>query len=701
MRYLQYVVHSPRLLWELLLTLIVAAAIGGTGLAGLHTARNALSTVSNTRMPVLASILETERDIAQMNYYGLASVIDISPQQRAQVEFPKMRAFGQAAQQSFRAFQAAGSYSRAEKDLADRISQRLQTAVALADLSDPLNRLLNNLDAGKNMMAVGETLVAVPLTEDLTQLARIEQADVTRTSNSAGTQADAASGLLLGVIVVLVMAIGVLRVGVSVRTHLRRALGQQSADVVLLLDACGAIRYTSPMVEPILGYRQAEVLGRNVLEFIHPADHEAVRAGIARRLDNGPERVEVECRARHADGSFRWLAAAGVNRLGDPLVRSLVVTGRDITTRKQAEAALRATEGHLRAVISHAPMLLLAIDEKGIVTLSEGDGGLGEGSARTPSVGQHLGDRIAGLPQIAQLWQRVVAGESFSARLDTTANIFDVWWTAEVSSDGEVLGGSGIAVNATETVRAQHEAQRVRQAALELGQMRNDFVASVSHELRTPLTSIIGYGEILEAHWERLTEPERRSRLGKMVTAANRQKRLVEDLLLLTRLDDILPAEQLESVDVQTVVQRVAGEAQGTYPGQRIDTDGPAGLHVLGHPDRVTQILANMVDNAAKYSPEGSPIAITWSLDHRDVLIRVRDAGPGIPEESRSHLFTRFGRIPGSPIRAGRVGTGLGLYVGRQLARAMGGELDLDATGPRGSTFCLRLPQFHNVRVQR
>jgi signal transduction histidine kinase len=73
-------------------------------------------------------------------------------------------------------------------------------------------------------------------------------------------------------------------------------------------------------------------------------------------------------------------------------------------------------------------------------------------------------------------------------------------------------------------------------------------------------------------------------------------------------------------------------------------------------------------------------------------VIRVHDRGPGIPEEGLERLFTRFGRVPGSPIRSGRVGTGLGLYLSRQLAEAMAGSLVLEATGPEGSTFALRLP---------
>jgi signal transduction histidine kinase len=177
-----------------------------------------------------------------------------------------------------------------------------------------------------------------------------------------------------------------------------------------------------------------------------------------------------------------------------------------------------------------------------------------------------------------------------------------------------------------------------------------------------------------------------------MVLSANRQMHLVEDLLMLTRLDNDLTAPRLVPINLASVVRRVAAELEGTYPGQRIDLDGSSDLHALADPDRTTQVLANLMDNAAKYSPEGSAIGVAWRREGAMVIVCVRDEGSGIPEESIVRLFKRFGRIPGSRIRSGHVGTGLGLYLGRQLARAMGGELDLESTGQSGSTFRVRLP---------
>lgn len=235
------------------------------------------------------------------------------------------------------------------------------------------------------------------------------------------------------------------------------------------------------------------------------------------------------------------------------------------------------------------------------------------------------------------------------------------------------------------------EQERAR-AAEELARMQNDFVESVSHELRTPLTSIIGYAEMLQAHWSAADERQRLDWVRKIVLSAGRQQRLVEDLLLISRIEAGALAPRIERVNVKDVASSAGAEVQGSYKGQRVDVAGPDHVAVLADPGRTLQVLTNLIDNAAKYSPEGSPIIVWWSVEDDWGVLRVVDRGPGIPAEARSQLFTRFGRVPGSRIRSGRVGTGLGLFLGRSLVQAMGGELDLESSSNEGSTFRLRLP---------
>jgi signal transduction histidine kinase len=216
-------------------------------------------------------------------------------------------------------------------------------------------------------------------------------------------------------------------------------------------------------------------------------------------------------------------------------------------------------------------------------------------------------------------------------------------------------------------------------------------VATVSHELRTPLTSIIGYGEILQAQWNVLSDEKRREWLSRIVLSANRQKKLVSDLLLLSRMEHELADVSPSATNVALAVGRAIDEIRGAYAGQSVDASGPP--EALAHADlsRTIQIMTNLLDNAAKYSPPGSTIRVSWELDDHAIVVRVRDEGPGIPADGLNLLFTRFGRIPGSSMRAGHVGTGLGLYLGKLWAQAMGGDLLLEETGPHGSVFVLRL----------
>jgi two-component system sensor histidine kinase KdpD len=240
------------------------------------------------------------------------------------------------------------------------------------------------------------------------------------------------------------------------------------------------------------------------------------------------------------------------------------------------------------------------------------------------------------------------------------------------------------------------ERQRAR-AAEQLVFLRNDFVAAVSHELRTPLSAILGYGEVLQAHWDKLTDKQRQARIGRMVVAANRQKRLIDDLLQVSSLEASVPIVSRESVRLADVLARAVEMVEDSYAGQCIEVKGDTDLCVQADPAYAERILINLLDNAAKYSPEGSPIQVRLAGSGPTISIRVQDLGSGIPSDYLPVLFTRFGRVPGSHMRSGRVGTGLGLYLARQYAQAMHGNLVLEGTSPTGSVFRLDLPAGENA----
>jgi PAS domain S-box-containing protein len=235
------------------------------------------------------------------------------------------------------------------------------------------------------------------------------------------------------------------------------------------------------------------------------------------------------------------------------------------------------------------------------------------------------------------------------------------------------------------------EQERAR-AAEELGRLRDDLLNAVSHEFKTPLTVIKGFTELLQSRWDQAQEPQRLDYINGIGGAASRLQRLVDDLLFVSNPEDIPIPLAAQPAPVADILRGAAANVNGYYLDQRIDLQGDTEVCAYADRDRTQQIVTNLLDNAAKYSVPGSPITVSWRRSNHTVSIRVRDRGPGMPVEGRDQLFTRFGRLPGSLMRSGRVGTGLGLYVGRRLATAMGGDLVMESTGPEGTVFTLELP---------
>ncbi|HEY8287293.1 MAG TPA: PAS domain-containing sensor histidine kinase [Chloroflexota bacterium] len=368
-----------------------------------------------------------------------------------------------------------------------------------------------------------------------------------------------------------------------------------------------------------------------------------------------------------------------------------ISVGRDITDQALAEEGLRASEERMHTVVEHAPVILMILDRNGIFTLYTGAGLQALGRKPGELVGQSLLEIYAGHPTIVDLFYQALAGHMGATTMEAGELQLEVQWAPTRDRQGEINGVMSVAVDVTARERALREAERAHEAAARLSQARSDFLAAVSHELRTPLTAVVGYAELLLSRWDRTDDGKRRDQVARIVTAATRQQRMVEDLLLLNQVENNALNLTPEPLELAPLVQRAVERMEADFPGQHISLHGPT-LRVIGDRDRLPQVVANLLDNAAKSSPKGGTIAVTWEDDRDTVILRVRDQGPGIPEEWHEYIFTRFGRVPGSRNRAGRVGTGLGLYLSRQLARLMDGDLDLESSGPEGSVFRLRLP---------
>lgn len=217
--------------------------------------------------------------------------------------------------------------------------------------------------------------------------------------------------------------------------------------------------------------------------------------------------------------------------------------------------------------------------------------------------------------------------------------------------------------------------------------VRADFYSTAIHELRTPLTSIIGQTELARRSVE--TDPVRASEaLDRALDQATRMSRLMDELLKGTRV--AMGALSLEVVTFDLGLAVATSISQHEHEDTpRITFARPATVRVRGDPDRVAQILGNLLDNALKYTPPGSPIEVSLDVVDREALVRVRDHGLGVPPEDRDQLFTPFFR---SSRTRDLPGTGLGLHISRRLAQQHGGRLWLETSADKGSVFALALP---------
>lgn len=216
------------------------------------------------------------------------------------------------------------------------------------------------------------------------------------------------------------------------------------------------------------------------------------------------------------------------------------------------------------------------------------------------------------------------------------------------------------------------------------------FVSDASHELRTPLASIRGYSEITLQHEKKLPQPVRSS-LARIEAESIRMSHLVDDLLLLARLDEG-ERGQAVAVNMSDVATDVVADASVRWPEHTFEVVGATEPHlVTGDRDQLVQMLTNLTQNAAVHTLQGTTVTITVDSDESNVTLRVEDDGPGIPAAIRDTLFERFRRADKGRSRASG-STGLGLAIVSSIVGAHGGTIDVEST-PGQTEFRVRLPR--------
>ena len=243
---------------------------------------------------------------------------------------------------------------------------------------------------------------------------------------------------------------------------------------------------------------------------------------------------------------------------------------------------------------------------------------------------------------------------------------------------------------AVENIRAYDAERTTVEELRRLSALRADFVSLVSHELRSPMATVIGSARTLQQRWRELKPEQRESFLALIADETNRLATLVADVLDTSRIEAGTFSYTFADVDLGELLRDVVAAAEVGQDEVPLATSIAEPVPpIRGDRERLRQVLANLVENAVKYSPSGEPVEVSAAALNGNVVVTVRDRGPGIASDDQSLIFEKFGRA-----RSGKTlpGTGLGLFIARSIAEAHGGTLDVRSAPAEGATFTLVLP---------
>jgi len=384
---------------------------------------------------------------------------------------------------------------------------------------------------------------------------------------------------------------------------------------------------------------------------------------------------------------------------------------QDVTAERAAAEKLRQSEERFRLLVEAVEdYAIFMLDPDGHVASWNSGAQRSKGYTADEIIGQHF--RVFYPPEVqasrhpeheleAALRDGHYEEEGWRLRKDGSRFWATVLITAVYNAEGTHIGFTKVTRDSTQRrlleQDREHALQALAAANAQLGQLNEQlkraaedqaqFLAVTAHELRTPIGVLGGSADTLSRHLGELTVEERTELLDAMTSSTVRLRRLVADLLTASRLEASSLEMRLETVQVGHVLDKAVSVARRARPGAEVVVQVPDGLAVTADPDRLAQALENLLANALRHG--SSPVHVTATpTEPGAVEIRIRDSGPGVPEAVRPRLFGRF--VTGATTG----GTGLGLFIVRELARAQGGEAT-DEPGPPGSAggeFVLRLP---------
>ncbi|NPE30978.1 PAS domain S-box protein [Methanococcoides sp. SA1] len=459
------------------------------------------------------------------------------------------------------------------------------------------------------------------------------------------------------------------------------------------------------------GYTPEDFTQGNLIygDIIHPDDLDFVRTDITRLEVEGRQFFSKEYRILTRAGETRWVVERSLLVFDEErrpsYYQGIII---DVTDRKLAEQALLETEKKFRLIFENSPLGIFTFDKDGTITHCNDNIVEIMGASK---------DKIIGLNMLRGIKDKKMTDAvkpvfgrktghyegKYISPLSGKVTPIKADYSPNIAEDGSILGGIGIIEDITTRIESEEalkkyaeELATANEELKSLDQMKDRFLSNVSHELKTPLTSIKGYTELiydetLGALTEQQKEVERT-----VLRNANRLKRLVDSLLYISRAQSGSVQYLFEPVSIVEIIEMTLQDLKIQIEEKKlaVEKDIPNNIPTInGDRDKLTDMLTNIVDNSIKFTSEGGSLKFTITEEDEFVHIMLKDDGIGIPSDMIPRLFQRFYQIDASRTRK-YGGTGLGLYICKEIVSAHKGKIWVESEGEnKGTEMHIRLPK--------